>query len=303
MGVPYPTSSFKMFNTGSSGNNISSSIRGAQKYDASDSVNTVTEFSNLISNAQVPLFDDRYSGNVFELSDVSGSLQWRGYPVDVSCYSCSFEEIQDPAIKSITFSCSILDPEVEFNVTSSGITSTTNGSVTITASIDDIVSAKAINIDSDEQFIGWSYSDDGSTGILSTTATNYSHTVEDNITIFAIVDLSSSISLEFCYYPDLSLNTICESCSTTKTVYFDRDLYEVNPIKDLIWYENAGLTIKSDQGYYRQRFVYTTTRGFFGSRTRITVDDTIYFVSGSIYSTPGEANIYGTCTDGFIYCS
>jgi hypothetical protein len=304
MGVPYPTASFEMFNTGSSGNNVSSSIRGAQKFDASDSVNTVTQFSNLINAAQVPLFDERYAGpNIFELSDISASLQWRGYPVDITCYTCSFEEIGDPAIKNITFSCSILDPTVEFKVTSSGVTSPINGAINITASIDDVASAKTIDIGSDETFVGWSYSGDESTGILSTNASNYSHTVVDDITIYAIVGLSDAISQEFCYYSAATdQNTVCGSCSTTVTVYFDRDLYTSNPLEDLIWYNSAALTTLASEGQYRQKSTYTT-RGWFGSRTRILIDDTIYYVSGSGAVTPGAANIYKTCTDGFIYCS
>lgn len=301
--VPY-TGSYKMFDTGSEGNPNRTSIKGSQKHNALDSVDGNTNFSHNIADAQVPLFDNRYAGpNIISLDDISGSLQWRGYPVDVDCYSCSFEEIPNPDNRTLIVSCSILDPEVTFNVNGGGQTSATNGAISIPTTRDSVISLSATNIDTStptEQFIGWSYSDDGITGILST-STSYNYTVEDDITIFAIADLSDAISVDFCYYSSLSLNTICGSCSTTKTVYFGRDLYEANPIEDLIWYENAGLTIKSDQGYYRKKNTITRS-SWFGTRTRTIIDDTIYFVSGSSYPTEGAANVFDTCGE-FIYCS
>jgi hypothetical protein len=56
MGVPY-TGSYKMFDTGSNENPINTSIRGAQKHDAEDSVNSSIRFTTNIENSQVPLFD------------------------------------------------------------------------------------------------------------------------------------------------------------------------------------------------------------------------------------------------------
>ena len=298
--VPY-TGQYKMFDTGSEENPNRFSIKGSQKHNALDNVDGNTNFSHNIADAQVPLFDNRYAGDIESLDDISGSLQWRGYPVDVDCYSCSFEEITDPSIKNITYSCSALDPQVEFNVTLEGTTSATNGAVTKQVSIGNTVTGTPSNISTPpEQFIGWSYSADGSTGIINTSYQN-SHTVEEDITIFALVRLSDAIGVDFCYYSSLSLNTICGSCSTTKTVYFDRDLYKTNPIEDLIWYENAGLTIKSDQGYYRKKNTITRS-SWFGTRTRTVIDDTIYFVSGSNFPTEGAANVFDTCGE-FIYCS
>lgn len=298
--VPY-TGQYKMFDTGSEGNPNRTSIMGSQKHNALDSVDGNTNFSHNIADAQVPLFDPLYAGDIESLNDISGSLQWRGYPVDVDCYTCNFEEITDPSIKNITYSCSAFDPQVSFNVVLSGTTSATNGAVTKQVSIGNTVTGNISNVTTPpEQFVGWSYSDDGSTGILST-STSYTHTVEEDITIYALVRLSDAIGVDFCYYPSLSLNTICGSCNTTKTVYFDRDLYETNPIEDLIWYENVGLTIKSDQGYYRKKTTYTY-QSWFREKTRTVIDDTIYFVSGSGYPTPGEANVFDTCGE-FIYCS
>lgn len=299
--VPY-TGSYKMFDTGSEGNPNRTSIKGSQKHNALDSVDGNTNFSHNIADAQVPLFDPAFSGDINSLSDISGSLQWRGYPQEISCYSCSFEEVGDPSIKNITYSCSALDPQVEFNVVLSGTTSATNGAVTKQVSSGNNITGYVSGISNPpEQFVGWSFTPDGSTGITSSNAT-YTHTVTDDVTIYALVKLSDGIGVDFCYYSTSNLNTICGDCSTTKTVYFNRDDYATTPIEDLIWYENSSLTVKSDEGYYRQKRT-ETFNWFFGiTFTRTIVDDTIFFVSGSSYPTPGAANVYDTCGD-FIYCN
>lgn len=301
--MPVPTQgSYKMFDTGSIANPISSSIKGAQKHDAEDSVDGNTNFSHNIADAQVPLFDPAFSGDINSLSDISGSLQWRGYPQEVSCYSCSFVEVGDPSIRTITLSASLLDPQIEFNVTLAGTISSTNGSVTKQVSSGTSVLSRVSNISNPpEQFVGFSFTPDGSTGIISSNTT-YTHTVTDDITIYALAKLSDGIGVDFCYYSTSNLNTICGDCSTTKTVYFDRDDYATTPIEDLIWYENSSLTVKSDEGYYRQKRT-ETFNWFFGiTFTRTIVDDTIFFVSGSSYPTEGAANVYDTCGD-FIYCN
>jgi len=83
--MPVPTEgSYKMFDTGSNAKALDTSIRGAQKYNTEDSVNNVNSFSNLIASAQVSLFDERYAGKVSTLSDISSSLQFRGYPASTS---------------------------------------------------------------------------------------------------------------------------------------------------------------------------------------------------------------------------
>ena len=299
--VPY-TGSYKMFNTGSEENPNITSIKGSQKHNALDSVDGNTNFSHNIADAQVPLFDNRYAGpNIISLDDISGSLQWRGYPVDVDCYSCSFEEIEDPSIKNITYSCSALDPQVEFNVTLEGTTSATNGAVTKQAPIGNTVTGYHSNVTNPpEEFLGWSRSSDGSGGYLST-STSYTHEVEGSETIYAIVRLSSAIAEEFCYTPSNSLNTICGSCPSTVTIYFNRNNYNSNTFENLIWYSNLNLSTTAPEGYYRKKTTYTY-KSFFRERTRTVIDDTIYFVSGSGYPTPGEANVFDTCGE-FIYCS
>ena len=299
MGVPYE-GSYKMFDTGSNENPINTSIRGAQKHDAEDSVNSSIRFTTNIENSQVPLFDPLYAGNVFSLDDVSGSLQWRGYPAELECYTCSFEEISNPDNRTLIVSCSVLSPEVTFNVNGSGQTSATNGAISIATTRDSVISLSATNIDTatpTEQFIGWSYSADGITGYLST-STSYSHTVEDDITIYAIADLSDAISEEFCFQSSGTGKTeICEECGSTVTVYFDRSEYDTNPLEDLIWYSNKALSSYSNSGYYRKKTT-STRNSWFGPRTITVIDSTIYYVTGS----SGEANIWDSC-NGFISCT
>jgi hypothetical protein len=83
--MPVPTSGpFKMFDPSLDVVPINTSLRGAQIHDASDTVTGVNSFSNLISNAQVELFDPTYSGTISSLEDVTGSLQFRNYPTTPS---------------------------------------------------------------------------------------------------------------------------------------------------------------------------------------------------------------------------
>lgn len=299
--MPVPTDgSYKMFDTGSNGNLINTSIRGAQKHDAEDSVNSSIRFTTNIENSQVPLFDPLYAGNVFSLDDVTRSSQWRGYPAEVECYTCSFGEISNPDNRTLIVSCSVLSPEITFNINGSGQTSATNGAISIATTRDSVISLSATNIDTatpTEQFIGWSYSADGTTGYLST-ITSYSHTVEDDITIYAIADLSNAISLEFCFQ---SLSTgeteICTECGSTVKVYFDRDDYDTNPLEDLTWYSNAALSSYSTNGHYRKKTT-TTRSSWFGTRTKTVIDSTIYRLN----SSNGNADIWNSC-NGFIYCT
>ena len=285
------TGPFRMFDTGSIGNPISTSIKGSQKYNAQDDVEGNTKFSENIADAQIPLFDPAYAGDIDTLDDITKSSQWRGYPQEVSCYDCSFEETGDPSKRNVTYACSVLDPQVLYNITLEGTVSAPNGSVTKQVTAGTTVTGLITNVENPpEQFIGWSFTPDGSTGILST-STNFSRLVEEDITIYALVGLSDAVVLNFCYHSSYSLNTICGSCATTKNVYFNRVDFETNPIEDLIWYENLELTVKSDEGYYRRK-----------SSTNNAIDDTIYFVSGSSYPTPGAANVLATCGE-FIYCS
>jgi hypothetical protein len=299
MGVPYE-GSYKMFDTGSVENPITSSIKGAQKHNAGDSVDGNTNFSHNIADAQVPLFDPLYAGNVFSLSDVSGSLQWRGYPIEVECYTCSFEEIENPDNRTLIVSCSALYPEVTFNVNGSGQTSATNGAISIATTRDSVVSLSATNIDTatpTEQFIGWSYSADGITGYLDT-STSYSHTVEDDVTIYAIATLSKAVSLEFCFKPPSTGKTeICNECGSTVKVYFKRDEYDTKPLEDLIWYSNSALSSYSNSGFYRKKTTITRS-SWFGTRTKTVIDSTIYEVNGS----NGIATIDDSC-NGFISCT
>ena len=301
MGVP-KEGSYKMFDTGSNANPITSSIKGAQKHKASDSVDGNTNFTHNVADSQIPLFDPQFAGDINSLSGITGSQQWRGYPQEVSCYTCSFEEVGDPSIRNITFSASALDQQVSFNVTLGGTISSTNGSVTKQVSSGNTITGFISNVSNpSEQFMGWSFTPEGSTGIFST-STTYTHTATDDVTVYALARLSDAIGIDFCYYNTSNMNTICSPCLITKTVYFDRDDFANNPLEDLIWYENPSLTVKSDEGYYRRKTTKTYNWFFGFTYTRTIIDDTIFFVSGSSYPTPGAANVYDTCGD-FIYCN
>lgn len=300
--MPVPTDgSYKMFDTGTEGNPNNTSIKGAQKHDADDPVDGNTNFTHNVVDAQVPLFDPRYAGDINSLSDISGSLQWRGYPQEVSCYTCSFEEISNPNIRTLIISASALQDGVSFRVRSGSAYSPFNGGIETSAERNSIISLSYSDIGSDETFVGWSLTEDGTGNMLSNSST-YSHTVDDEVTIYALARLSDAIGVDFCYYNSSNMNTICSPCSTTKTVYFDRDLYETTPIEGLIWYGSPSLTTKSDEGYYRQKTTRTYNWIFGITSTTTIIDDTIFFVSGSTYPTPGAANVYDTCGD-FIYCN
>jgi hypothetical protein len=300
MGVP-TEGSYKMFDTGSNASPITSSIKGAQKHKASDPVDGNTNFTHNITDAQIPYFDPQYAGDINSLSDITGSIQFRGYPQEVSCYTCSFEEIGDPNNRTIIVSASALEDGVSFRTRYGSTYSPFNGGIEISTTRNSTIGLQYSDIGSDETFVGWSLTEDGTGNILSNSST-YLHTVNDEITIYALARLSDAIGVDFCYYNTSNMNTICSPCSTTKTVYFDRDDFASNPLEDLIWYENASLTVKSDQGYYRQKTTQTYTWLFGLTYTRTIVDDTIFFVSGSTFPIEGAANVYDTCGN-FIYCN
>ena len=303
MGVP-KQGSYKMFDTGSNENPITSSIKGAQKHKASDSVDGNTNFSHNILDAQIPYFDPQFAGDINSLSDITSSQQWRGYPQEVSCYTCSFEEVGDPSMRTLIVSASALEDGVSFRVRVDGDSSPINGGITASVSAGQTVSIYPEFIGSDETFLGYSYSHDGSTGTFPSnpSTSTYNLTVNDDVTVYALARLSDAIAIDFCYYSTSNMNTICSPCSTTKTVYFDRDDFANNSLEDLIWYENSTLTVKSDEGYYRRKTTKTYTWFLNFTYTRTIIDDTIFFVSGSSYPTPGAANVYDTCGD-FIYCN
>jgi hypothetical protein len=218
------------------------------------------------------------------------------------CYKCSFEEVGDPSIKTIIVSASALDTGVSFRVQADGNYTGYNSGIELTKTVNSSFNSTVYNVGTEETFVGWSLTEDGSGYVIEDSQT-YNHTVTDDVTIYALVRLSDGIGIDFCYYSTSNMNTICNgTCSTTKTVYFDRDDYATTPIEDLIWYEDPSLTTKSDEGYYRRKTTRTFNWLFGFTYTRTIVDDTIYFVSGSTYPTPGEANVYDTCGD-FIYCS
>tara|TARA_R110001632_G_C11319122_1_gene415419 strand:+ start:124 stop:1029 length:906 start_codon:yes stop_codon:yes gene_type:complete len=301
--MPVPTTGpFKMFDPFDTAEPINSSIRGAQIHDVGDLATSVSSFNSKIERSKPALFDPRYAGQIESTSDISGSLQWRNYPQEISCYNCSFEEIDNPANRNITYSIVRTSPPTKVEIRFDGSTTShsTNplvNSIIKVKTLGQTATSNVINISATEtNFIGWSYTADGSTGIINT-STTHNHTVTDDIEIFALMEFSDSIALDFCFHTNGSQTSICDSCGSNKITYFDRDLAATNPLEDLIWYGNPSLTVLAQSGYYRKKTTTTSTSWFGMSFTRTIIDDTIYYVNGS-----GEASVWNTCGE-FIYCT
>ena len=292
---------YKMFDTGSSGEPNDTSIRGAQKYDTNSVVdgNVALSFSNNINLAQVPFFDERYAGQITTLSQITSSLQWRNYPVAVSCYECEFTEIPDPNTRTVTYEIVSRDPTAHAFI---AFADELGNSIKVTKRL--TLGSNAIgtitSIGANEQFIGWSFDPQGVTGILSTSS-SYTYVVANDITIYAIIDLSIAVSFPFCYYPASTGQTdICGSCNVEKEVFFNRDLLKTTALKDLIWYEDSSLSTPfTDIGSYRA-ISYIISNVFGVNVSRTVIDDIVY----SVASNNGVATISSSpCSEGLIYCT
>ena len=80
--MPVPTTGpFRMFDPFDISEPINSSIRGTHIHDSNSPNTSIPNFSGLISNSEVELFDPTYSGTIESLSDVSSSLQFRNYGI------------------------------------------------------------------------------------------------------------------------------------------------------------------------------------------------------------------------------
>ena len=301
--MPVPVNPpYKMFDTGSALEPNDTSIRGAQKFDTNSVVSgdAALTFSNNISLAQVPFFDERYAGQITTLSQVSASLQWRNYPIAVSCYECDFTEIDDPTLRTVTYEIVKRDPTVGAILNFNGSVSMTSITKVLTLGANAIGQIIQSSIGPTEQFIGWSFDPQGATGIFNTTFSN-TYVVAENITIYAIIDLSNAVSFPFCYYPASTGQTdICDSCNVEKEVFFDRNLLKTTALKDLIWYEDSTLsTPYTDIGSYRA-ISYITYR-ILGTTFRIPRIDSIVY---SVASNNGVAIISTSpCSAGLIYCT
>lgn len=111
--MPVPTTGpFRMFDPFDTAEPINSSIRGTHIHDSNSPNTSIPNFSGLISNSEVELFDPTYSGTIESLSDVSSSLQFRNYGIvssppviPIVCNSnYSLNSITSGTNKTLTFS-------------------------------------------------------------------------------------------------------------------------------------------------------------------------------------------------------
>tara|TARA_Y100000385_G_C13079864_1_gene633307 strand:+ start:480 stop:1376 length:897 start_codon:yes stop_codon:yes gene_type:complete len=298
MGVP-TSGPYKMFDTGSAQEPLTTSIRGAQLHEALDPVsgdNAVT-FKESKNRATLSKFDPRYLGdNITELSQVIKSSQFKGYPVppeDIVCYDASATEVDYPILNCVTWAIHKLDPLAEglvrygSSTPAESIKACTNSGTTISGILH--------STGSNTTFVGWSLSP--SEDDIISTSLFYSVTMEDyDSYIFAIIRLSDSVAIDTCYYPvGTGQTTRCTSCNNTTTVYFDRDEYFTTALEDLTWYSNPDLSTFAPNGYYR---TYITLGTWWGSSIKL-INQLNYLITGS----DGDAHAHSVCDGDFIYCS
>jgi hypothetical protein len=191
--------------------------------------------------------------------------------------SFSANEVFDPGNINLEYIVYKLDNSAQGNITNGSITSE---SITLNVPIGTSVSVTGLT-ESNTTFIGWNTTESDSN--LLQTETVLSKTATNDITYYAVIDATNVISKSMCYTVNSDLNDICLTCETTKTIYFDKSDFETNGILNATWYQNIGLTIVADNGYYKDPSVVN---------------------SPIIYQlTNGDANLFGVCGDGdFMYC-
>jgi hypothetical protein len=298
MGVP-TSGPYKMFDTGSVAEPLTTSIRGAQLHEALNPVsgdNAVT-FTEAKNRATLSKFDPQYLGdNITELSQVIKASQFKGYPVsldNIACFEASATEVNYPILNCMTWSIHKLDSLAEGDVRygpgtpSDSIVTCTNSGSTIFGILN--------STGSNTTFVGWSPTP--SEDNIVSTDTAYGITMGDfDSHIYAIIRLSDSVAIDVCYYPiGTGQTTRCNSCSNETTVYLDRDYFFTSSLEDLIWYDNQDLTSFAPNGYYR---TYRNLSTWWGSSMRI-INHLNYLITGS----DGDAHAHSVCDGDFIYCS
>ena len=300
MPVPY-TGSYRMFDTGSTGNPNSNSIRGAQRHNASDDVDgeKALKFTQAISKAKLQRFDRRYCGpNINNLNQITSSLQWRGYPMDLNnmlCFAGAFTEILFPNQWTTTFILQELDDEASGSL-QYGMANPEPERVVVHSNSGSTVYCTVLT-QSLTTFEGWSTSPSVS-DIVSTSST-YGHTVEDyDEYIYALISIGDAVSQDFCYYStSTGQNDRCaaDSCTDVRTIFFSRDSLATSSLDEVIWYSNADLTSYASNGYYKP---INEVIGDNGQVIKV-IDGTNYLITGS----SGDAHVHSTCTAGYIYCT
>jgi hypothetical protein len=300
MPVPY-TGSYKMFDTGSTENPNSNSIRGAQRHNALDDVagTKALKFTQAVSKAKLQRFDRRYCGpNINSLDQITSSLQWRGYPMDLNnllCFKGAFTEILFPNQWSTTFILYELDDEASGSL-QYDMAAPEPEQLTVYSNTGTTVYVSVVT-QSDTIFEGWSTSP--SVLDIVSTGSTYGHTVEDyNFTIYALISTGDAVSQDFCYYSTLTgQNDRCatDSCTDIRTIFFSRDSLATSSLDEVIWYSNVSLTSYASNGYYKPINEVVGDRG----QVINVIDGTNYLITGS----SGNAHVHSTCANGYIYCT
>ncbi len=97
---------------------------------------------------------------------------------------------------------------------------------------------------------GWS--EGGPTNFLTTNSTyNYQISTATTQSIYAVI--SSSIVVDsWCYYNYNPISaSVCDTCNTTSSVYYNLNSYDSNSIDNITWYGNRALTTNTANGFYK----------------------------------------------------
>ena len=296
MGVPY-TGSYEMF-----GATTTESIAGGVEAGGG-TITGITEFSgstsSLISSSYISKFDELSIRGARTISDISQSLQYRGYPINDCIISASTVEVflnDIEVVFSTTFMSRIASGSVEVN----SIESTDFVRVGTTEGA--IVGATA-SAYQNSTFRGWRTTPitiGSSTFGLGRIMANYNLAInkisdlsENTFTIPDVNDSSQTITYyavfdsnitkrTYCYNSNNDLNDICFRCAQKVNVYFNKSDYTGSAITDLDWYNDSLLTTNVNDGYY--------------------------YISGSINPSvykleSGTAAYYNNCDGTTIVCS
>lgn len=168
-------------------------------------------------------------------------------------YSCDIDytvmEIIEPLNVKLIYEIYKLNAEATGYVTD-GITQTQTLTKNVVWNSDMSITAVTTN---SSTFVGWSFNKSVQ-GIFQTNPI-FNHSADLAATYYAIIDKVLPIEKKFCKFSTTASQvTICDSCETIITVYFNRALYEANGINNITWYKDRNLTTVVDNGYYKEYF-------------------------------------------------
>jgi hypothetical protein len=99
-------------------------------------------------------------------------------------------------------------------------------------------------------FLGWST--EQSTSSIFNSNPTFTHTVNNCFITYYAIFTSTVNSLPFCYWSGntFDLFTVCNSCETPVTLYYNTTEFTGNGILNVHWYQNSELTIPAVSGTY-----------------------------------------------------